>query len=309
MTQPPETPEPPATNPVVAPPAPAIQPPDPVTRQVTQTLTTTGYVPPDQTGRGPDTLGAAAPLPAVWFDPPFLEPSPSGLYGVTQWTEDTGPSRYLGEGVLIRMFNYGGHHAFGVWDATWCAQPDDIKDGYRPDPLPVFEPIVVWGYDECDLTAPSQLEVLARAQQTLLMQEQTAVEREFAARMIADIGGSASTISGDIVKVVGEMDGRFAEAGTMGYLHASPHLAAVAADRRVNLGGRTPMGNRWVFGGGYVQGLSAGQVIATSQPFGWRSAIEVREAIKYEHNLFVAVAERALVIGYEALVGAATVTP
>lgn len=306
MTAPIEPPD--SGAPAVAPPPPVVQPPPAVTRQVTQTLTTTGYVPPDQTGRGVDTLGSAAPLPALYYDAPMVDPANRGLYGAVDWVTESGPSRWLGEGIVVRQYNYGGHHAFGVWDATWCAQPGDTKGGVRPENLPPFEAMVVWAYDECDLTVPSQEEVRARAFHNLEMQEQHAVEKEFAARMLLDIGGSASTDSGDIVKVVGLLDGRFAEANTVGYLHASPHLAALAADRRVNLGGRTPMGNFWVFGGGYINGLNKA-VVATSQPFGWRDAIMVNETIDYEHNRFAAVAERSVVVGYEALVGAATVTP
>jgi hypothetical protein len=68
------------------------------------------------------------------------------------------------------------------------------------------------------------------------------------------------------------------------------------------------MGHRLVFGGGYVDGLGD-TLVGTSQPFGWRNAVAIREAIDERHNLFVAIAERSVVVGYEALVGAVAITP
>ena len=50
-------------------------------------------------------------------------------------------------------------------------------------------------------------------------------------------------------------------------------------------------------------------LIATSPTFGWRDeAVAVRETIRHELNLFVAIAERAVLIAYEALIGAAEIT-
>lgn len=49
--------------------------------------------------------------------------------------------------------------------------------------------------------------------------------------------------------------------------------------------------------------------IGTSATFGWRSEVELRESIQHDRNRFVAVAERSFVIGYEALIAAAEITP
>ena len=66
-----------------------------------------------------------------------------------------------------------------AWNAPWCGEPgsdDEVKDGVRPDMDPEpFYPVTVWAYDECDLTAPSRDEVVARVQQILRLEEQTAV--------------------------------------------------------------------------------------------------------------------------------------
>ena len=69
----------------------------------------------------------------------------------------------------------------------------------------------------------------------------------------------------------------------------------------------TPAGHRWVFGGGYAAGGLGDTLVATSPIFGWRDEVALRDATKYEHNLFAAVAERSVLIGYEKNLGAATV--
>jgi hypothetical protein len=61
------------------------------------------------------------------------------------------------------------------------------------------------------------------------------------------------------------------------------------------------------FGGGYRQGLED-TLIATSPTFGWRDQVVTREVIKAEHNLFGAVAERSVVLGYEQMIAGVEVT-
>jgi hypothetical protein len=263
------------------------------------------------------TTPVAAPLPAVEFEAPLVNPAPYGLYAATTWTElaDDEPARWLGEGVRIRTHNYGGESAFGVWDATWCAEPGSAtKHGTRP-PLPdPFAPVVVWAYDECDLTAPSQAEVRERAAQNLRLLEQSAVEREFAARLLADAGVPV-TVAG-LVAAVGELEVALAKTNTLGLLHAGAQWAAPAAEAGLAIKAgtalRTPLGHAWVFGGGYVDGFGGGlgnTLVGTSAPtFGWRGEAVVREAFDERHNRFLAIAERVVVIGYEQAVAAANVT-
>lgn len=247
-------------------------------------------------------------LDPVRFDAPLVNPSPNGLYGVTTWDETTLP-RWLASGVEVRPHNYGGEDAFGVWAAEWCGDPgDEIKDGTRPEPDDPFLPITVWAYAQCDLTAPSKVETRARAQQNLRLLEQNAVEREFSARLLADVGTPEA--AADIIAAVGYLEGELAKAGVIGLIHASADLAAYAA--RFNLitraGGvlKTPLGHTWVFGGGYVEGLGD-TLVATSPTFGWRDTVSLREADEVRYNQFVAVAERSAVVGYEKAVAAATI--
>lgn len=257
-----------------------------------------------------------SPLP-VLFTAPRQNPAPQGLFAATQWTEvgESEPSRHL-NGVEIRGENYGGENAAGVWDADWCAVPSlgsaQRKEGERPDWLDPFEPITVWAYDQCDLTAPSRAEVRARAQQLLRVQEQTAVEREFAARLLSEAAALPSGIetAASLKLAIGYLEGVLAQTNTIGFIHIGAQWVAQETGlfKRNGAAFTSPGGHTVVVGGGYVDGL-ADTIVATSQPFGWRDQPSVREAIDERHNIFAAVAERSFVVGVETVVGAVTVTP
>ncbi|WP_156744685.1 hypothetical protein [Mycobacterium sp. 852014-52450_SCH5900713] len=78
----------------------------------------------------PTTREAAPPgvLPAIPFMAPLVNPASIGLYPLVDWTDVPidQPSRFLGEGVWVRHYNYGGAGAFGVWDAPWCGEVERI---------------------------------------------------------------------------------------------------------------------------------------------------------------------------------------
>ena len=259
------------------------------------------------------TVSVLAP---VEFYPPLLNPSAAGLYGATTWSDSVGPSRFLAQGVRVRPIgNYGGADAFGVWDAEWCAPPGsgdlDLKTGIRPDPETTpFAPITVWAYDECDPSPASRAEVVTRVQQILRLEEQTAVEAEFATRMLADIAseGIAVPTAAPYYDAVGYLEGELAKTNTVGLIHASAALATPLAKKAavVNPGGNTPrtvLGHRLVFGGGYVDVLGD-TLIATSVVYGWRDDAQVRPVLDEDDFVFAAVAERSVVVGYEKLVAA-----
>jgi hypothetical protein len=252
-------------------------------------------------------------LQAVQFDAPLVNPAAYGLYPAVSWTDEDGPPRWLDGGVEIRPHNYGLDDAFGVWGADWCADPNtitEVKEGTRPTGLDPFDALTVWAADQCDLTAPSQAEVRERAQQALRLRESAAVEREFSSRLLADAGtpGSASTAA----EAVAQLGAELAKTNTLGVIHASPSYAVALADAgaltRSGTGALvTPLGHRLVLGGGYVDGLGD-TLVATSPVFGWRTPVTLRDAVDAPHNTFVAIAERSLVIGYEASVAAVTVS-
>jgi len=126
-----------------------------------------------------------ATLDPLRFEAPPVNPAAAGLFAAVNW-QPSDPPRFF-PGVEIRGVSYGGEDAFGVWDADWCAVPgmdtEPRKEGERPEILDPFAPMTVWAYDECDLMPQTRRDVEKRAAQILRIEEQTAVEREFARKL------------------------------------------------------------------------------------------------------------------------------
>ncbi|KAA1431095.1 MULTISPECIES: hypothetical protein [Mycolicibacter] len=252
------------------------------------------------------------PLP-LHFEAPPVNPTAFGLYTSTAWTEIGAdqPSRHL-HGVEVRGNSYPNGQSAGVWNAPWCGDPapGQLKQGHRPDILDAFEPMVLWAADECDLTAPSRAEVIANAAQILRLEEQVMAEREFAERLkldAADLGTPQTAAS--FKQAVGYLEAAAALTNTLTFFHAGAQWASQEFGLVLKSGTRwtSPLGHVWIFGGGYVEGLE-NMIVATSQPYGWRDEPQVRTTMATGDNLFVAIAERTVVIGYEAAIAAVTIT-
>lgn len=251
-----------------------------------------------------------ADLAPVVFDAPLVNPAPIGLITATAWTDEEGPLRWLAKGVDVRVFNYGGEDAYGVWAASWLASQSDldeevnVKIGERPEDPDTYLPMTSWAYDQGNLMKYSQDEVRKRAEQVHRLQEPNGVEAHVATRLLADT--TASSVA-DIVEAVSKLELELAKTSTVGMIHAGAQWAAkAAAAQLVRVSGTklvTPLGHTWVFGGGYATALGD-ELVATSPTYGWRGPVDVRDAVNTEHNQFIAIAERSLVVGYEAAVAA-----
>lgn len=250
----------------------------------------------------------------VRYDAPLVNPSPNGLFPVTNWTDQDEPLRWL-PGVDVRVYNYA-PDGFGVWAAEWDAVTadltgDDVKTGVRPEFPDTFVALTTYGYDDGAFPGWSQAEVRTRAQQAHRLLEPNATETALAARMLTDAGTPGTAT--DIVGAVGQLEALLAQTDTLGFIHASAAWAAKAAQAflivRSGSTLKTPLGHTWVFGGGYVgvDGLDD-TLVATSPTFGYRGPVAVRDTFKLEFNRYSAIAERSLLVGYEALVGAVTIT-
>ena len=236
------------------------------------------------------------------FYPPML-PQPKGVLDAVTWIQDgTTPLRFL-DGLTIRQSNFGLSDQFGVWGEDWCGSPDDDKIKERPDAVFVdVAPITVYAYDQnqCgDLTADSREEVRQRVLHIMAMTEQKAIETSLAIRFAAEAPTTVPATS--VTEAVSIIETELAKAGVTGFIHASPKWAAYLNESRLSLSGKSPMGHTWVFGAGYADTLGD-TLVATTGLYGWRGPLAVRDAIKHELNQYVAVAERSLLIAYEAVV-------
>jgi hypothetical protein len=190
---------------------------------------------------------------------------------------------------------------------------DEMKTGTRSADLDPFLPTTVWAYDQCDLTEPSRAEIETRVQQTLRLEEQTQVEREFAARLLLDAAEVSSTFqtATSLAGAVGFLEAQMALTNTIGFFHVGAQWVAETQPNDLFLRSGTkfvsPMGHTWVIGGGYVDGLD-NTIVATSQPFGWRSDPTVFTTMDQYKNLYAAIAERSVLVGYEHLINAVTIS-
>lgn len=245
---------------------------------------------------------------------PPVNPAPGGLLAAVSWQPDDGPPRWGPGGVLPRVStNFGGEDATGVWDVDWLAAeddlgPGDIKDGERPDePEDPFPSVTVYGFDWCNPSEPARAEVEARARQNLRLMEPLMAEGAFADRLLDD---TTSVSAANIIDAVSQLENMLARTNTMGVIHASTGWAAIAANaqlvRWTSVGATTPLGHRWVFGGGYIDGLGA-NLVATSPVVGWRTEVTTRDSLDFERNRYVVIAERAMVLAYEAAIGAVVI--
>lgn len=269
-----------------------------------------------------------AALPAIDFTPPLAGvSSPYGLDAATTWTEAASPEalRWLPAGVQFRLRAHRDPGTAGVWGAPWCVSPDDLdpdddlKTGPPPednDPEP-FEAQTIFAFDRLyacgNLSAYDRAEVRERAENTFAAREPIQVETAFATRALAD-AGTPTTVD-DLLGAVSHLEETFAATGTVGLIHARVGLLSIAENQRLIVRDPalpgvlwTPNGQRWAFGGGYATPLGD-TLIGTTSTFGWRDQVQFREAIKYQQDQYIVIAERSVIVGYEALIGAVEITP
>ena len=246
-------------------------------------------------------------LPPLDYTAPLARPSGGGLYAAATLIDRPDPSRLSG-GVAIWPTNCD--PAFGAWPADPCADTAGLtKSGDRSAPTDPFEPVVVWGYDECDPTETDDA-VIERAEHNLVLGEQITVEAALAARLLAD---TAPTAVHDVVAAVSALEAALTRRALTGVIHASPEVAAYAAHFglivRSGSALRTPLGHTWSFGGGYAEadGVESTTLFATGTVTVWRDAPSSRTTLDARHNRRAAVAERTIVAGYECAVGAVNV--
>lgn len=236
--------------------------------------------------------------PPIDFIAPAVNPTGGGLYQAATLIDVPAPSR-IGSGVRIHPTNYA--PSFGTWDADPCKDPgEEKKTGDRSAPED-FDPLVVWGYDQCDPTETVET-IRANSLQNMRLHEQVLVESKFADRLYREIDRTKPT--GDLVSAVAYLDEQIALTGALGFIHAAVRFMAFADSDHLIVRGsgspvlRTPGGNVWVFGSGYSDELGF-SIIATGQPFVWRDEITTNDAMSPSENLHVAVSERTIVVGHE----------
>jgi hypothetical protein len=186
------------------------------------------------------------------------------------------------------------------------------------------ESFVVYATIACGSAGNTDPTLETRVQRRLANGEQTVAEAGMAAILAAGViaDGTALIVPGPTLPdVVGELEQWLygsdalpapadAQYGNVGYLHASPRIAAHAMDTDLLVQDgpflRTRMGTIWVIGGGYPDN---GTIYISGNITVWRSpdvfVSPPRQLLNLETNQYHLVAEREYVVSYDCVVASA----
>lgn len=247
-------------------------------------------------------------------------PEPRGLrYGLL--TAANGPldlpDHARAGGIQYKPVSCGHAHTY----PPECGPDEDTPTEKTFDPADDTiqrNPFIVYATYVCGTVGYTADELTTYALRRLANGEQTEAERALADIMIPAAAPLPAPDITDVVSVVGELEqwlygGAPGEAnyGNVGYLHASPRMAAYFSDRHVleqdsNVW-RTKNGTIVVFGGGYPDGT----LFITGQVTVWRSpdvfVYPPDRVLDRETNQYLLVAEREYVVSYDCLVGSSPI--
>ncbi|MGX6511282.1 hypothetical protein [Rhodococcus sp. SJ-2] len=254
-----------------------------------------------------------SPLPVVYYAPP-ANPDGHGLYQSAALIDlpEGQPVRIIGTGVDLVPYNTDS--GWGTWPSDPCHNPDDednlLKTGVRTQAGEPFEPLTVWGFDSCD-PLEGETEITTRAAHTLRLHEQGMAEAHFGARLLTDAG--TPTAVTDVLAAIGELEVEIGEGAVPGTIHLSRRWLPYLENANIIVGNgspipRTRLGTAFAFGAAY-DGVLGNTMVATTGVTVWRSPVFTQAALDAPNNTLAAISERTLVIAYEAILGAVTVTP
>lgn len=186
-------------------------------------------------------------------------------------------------------------------------QPPTAKVFDPDDPWVVAEPFVAYASLVCGSAGHTPAELEAKVARRLANAEQTIAEQAMAEVLTAVAGAAIAVVApADIVSVVGALEQwLYATSGygNVGYLHASPRLAAYATAAQLVVPDgpvlRTRMGTVWVFGGGYPDGT----VFISGQTTVWRSpepfVYPAAQVFDRTNNQYKLLAEREYAVAFD----------
>lgn len=264
------------------------------------------------------TVIAANKLAAVDFTAPRLDPV-QGVLAVVDWQQSGGPTRWLDAGVLIKRTNFDGDSGYAEWNEAWNVAADAVvqtKEGERPDrddtPF-VHTTAYAYAKNPCgDIREITRGETVERSRALFERSYHRTVATKLADRFAADITAESipSQAAADVIVAISNLEASIADAEVnYAYIHLAPkHAAALVAARLVQLradGWHTPLGHLLVFDSGYKATLGQ-KLVATTQLYGWQSALNDFGEITHQTNEFISIHERSTLLGYEQVLAQTT---
>lgn len=248
--------------------------------------------------------------PPVVIEPPMPQPLRYGLFTAVGALLPL-TAHQQGSGLIYEPQTCGVAHSWPM-DCEAEESPDESPAEKIFDPIPDFvraEPFVVYGSSVCGAAGTDRERAAARARQNLENGEQFEVESALAAELsVAASSLPAATSVPEAVAAAEQWLYGTAAYGRIGFIHASPEVAALAANEhlweRDGSRYRTPYGTIWSVGGGYPPGTLwiSGQVRV------WQGDVEVPDpemTFDRQFNQWYTIAERVWATTFEC--GAAAV--
>lgn len=253
--------------------------------------------------------------------PPQVVPAPEPLglrYGLLRTAGPIDlPTHGLAGGIVYEPVSCGFARSYG----TLCHTDERTGEKtFDPDETPIErESFVVYASLACGSAGKKTIDLETKVRRRLANGEQTVAEAGMATILAA--GATPLVAPGVMITdVVGELEQWLygsdttapadAQYGNVGYLHASPRIAAhaVDADLIVQDGPlfRTRMGTIWVFGGGYPDD---GTIYISGNVTIWRSpdvfVPEPRQILNRTTNQYHLIAEREYAVSYDCVAASA----
>lgn len=258
-------------------------------------------------------------LLAITHEPALLGPPSKGLFEAVDWLQEGEPLRFLASGATVRQPNFVSTLQVGTWDEDWNVAAADVSTDKvikRGDLTDLdFAAFTLYAYDQdpCPhrLMDSAMTAVRTRATALLARHEQALAETKIKTAFDAntptaatptDLGGAVSAVETGLAKALLDSGDGYVFANVE---DATALLAGQFIEKR---GGQyfTALDYRVIFTTNLV---AKGEFRGTTKLYGWRGPITTRDHVEHTANDYIAIAERSMVIGYEAVVVAADVTP
>lgn len=251
--------------------------------------------------------------PPVVIEPPVPQPLRYGLFNAVGALLPM-TDHEQGSGLIYEPETCGVAHSWPM-ECDPDESPDESPTEKVFDGIPDFirvEPFVVYGSSTCGAAGTDVARAEARARRNLENGQQFEVESALAAELsVAAVGlPAAAGIVGAVAAMEQWLYGTRAY-GRVGFIHASPEIAAQAASEhlweRDGSRYRTPYGTIWSVGGGYPPGT----LYISGQVRVWQSEVEVpnpMQTFDRTFNQWYVLAERVFAAQFECAAASITIT-
>lgn len=252
--------------------------------------------------------------PAMVVDPPEPRGLRYGLFNVINGPYDLPLPHGVAGGVTYQPVSCGHAH---IHPNMCHADIRYAKEFDANDSFITANPFIVYSSLQCGTAGSSPESLDAKVRRRLANGEQTQAEVALAV-LLAGAATPVASPDPTLTGVIGGLEqwlygSATASYGNVGYLHASPRVAAYAMEENLIVKDgpllRTHMGSIWVFGGGYPD-TDPATIYISGQVTAWRDpqvfVTPPDQTLDLVHNQYYMLAERAYAVTYDCVAASST---